>query len=137
MLKAGDAALSPLRANEGLHNRIRGIIAMINYNKLAIYAFVIILMTYFATPSFSQDKPSLYVINIIVTKLIMQESSAINTREISDISIIKESQYNGRYCIEVSYNRISNTGKIYPEHGKFFIEKKYNIWVGGKDGCNP
>jgi hypothetical protein len=94
-------------------------------------------MTHFAVPSFSQDKPSSYVINMIITRLVMLESSTINTREISDLKITKESQSNGRYCFEVSYNRISNTGKIYPEHGKFFIEKKSGIWIGGKEKSTP
>ena len=107
---------------------------MVECNKLAIYVFAIIVMAYFTSSSFSQDKPSLFVINMIVTRLVMLEDSKTNTREISDIKIIKESQYNGRYSIEVSYNRISSTGKIYPEHGRFFIEKKDNIWLGGKDG---
>ena len=110
---------------------------MVNYNKLAIYVFVIIVMINFAVPSFSQDKPSLYVINMLVTRLVMQEFGTKNTRKISDIEIIKESKYDDRYCIEVSYNRISKTGKIYPEHGKFFIVKKDNIWIGGKAGGNP
>jgi hypothetical protein len=110
---------------------------MVNCYKLTIYIFVIIVMIHFAVPSFSQDKPSSYVINMIVTRLIMQETSAINTRQISDLKITKESQSNGRYCIEVTYNRISDTGKIYPEHGNFFIEKKSGIWIGGKDGCSP
>ena len=105
---------------------------MVNCKKLAICVFVIIIMTHFAVPSFSRDKPSPYVVNMIITRLIMQESSTKDTREISDIKIRNESQSNGRYHIEVSYNRISNTGKTYPEHGNFFIEKKDNIWLGGK-----
>ena len=110
---------------------------MINYNKFAILVFAIIVVMYSATPSFPQDKPSSYIINMIITRLVMQDFNAANTREISDIKIIKESQSDGRYCLEVIYNRISNTGKIYPEHGKFFIEKKGDIWLGGKDGCHP
>ena len=111
---------------------------MVNCNKLAIYVFVTIVMTHFAAPSFSQEKPSLYVINMIITRLVMQESSTKNIREISDIKITKEFiSQNGRYCIKVNYNRISNTGEIYAEQGKFFIEKKGNIWLGGKDGCAP
>jgi hypothetical protein len=109
---------------------------MVN-GKLAICVFVIITMIYLAVPSFAQNKPSSYVINMIVTRLVMQEVSTINTRGISDIKITKESQYNGRYCIEVSYNKISNTGAIYPGQGKFFIEKKGNIWIGGEDGGAP
>lgn len=111
---------------------------MVNFNKSVIIVFVIIVITHFAIPSLAQDKPSPYVTNMIVTRLIMQEFSKINTREINDIKITKEfMSNNGRYCIEVSYNRISNTGKIYPEKGKFFIIKKGNIWLGGKDGCAP
>ena len=110
---------------------------MINYNKFALFLFVIIIVVHCAVPSSSQDKPSLYVINMIVTRLIMQELSTISTREINDIKITNESQNNGRYYFEVSYNRISNTGKIYPEHGKFFIVKKDNIWLGGKARRNP
>jgi hypothetical protein len=110
---------------------------MLNFKKLSIYIFVIIAITNFAVPSFSQDKPSLYVINMIVTRIVMQEPSKINTRQIKDIEINNESQANGRYYIEVSYNRISNTGKVYPEHGKFFIEKKGNIWLGGKYQRKP
>jgi hypothetical protein len=109
---------------------------MVNGNKPVIFVFVIIIMTLFTIPSFSQDKPSLYVTHLIVTRLIMQEFSKINTREINDIKITKEfMSRNGRYCIEVSYNRISNTGKIYPEKGNFFIIKQDNIWIGGEDGC--
>ena len=69
----------------------------------------------------------------------MQEPSQINTREINDIRITKEfkSPDNNRYYIEVSYNRISDTGKIYPEQGKFFVEKKDNIWIAGKDRSAP
>ena len=105
---------------------------MLNFKKLAISIIGIIVITNFAVHSFAQQKPSLYVINMIVTRLIMQDSLKTNTRQISNLKIDKESQSNGRYNIEVSYNRISNTGKIYPEHGKFFIEKKENIWIGGK-----
>ncbi len=49
---------------------------MVNCNKLAIYVFVIVIivMTHFAAPSFPQEKPSLYVINMIITRLVMQES---------------------------------------------------------------
>lgn len=36
---------------------------MVNPNK--VYVFVIILMTQCATPSFSQDKPSLYVLEML------------------------------------------------------------------------
>ena len=89
-------------------------------------------MTNFAPPSFAQQKPSSYVVNMIVTRLIMQDSIKTDTCQISDLKIDKESESNGRYNIEVSYNRISNSGKITPEHGKFFIEKKENIWIGGK-----
>ena len=111
---------------------------MVNHNKSVIFVFVIMLMTHFTIPSFSQDKPSPYVTNMIITRLIMQEVSKINTREISDIKITKEIiSPDGRYCIEASYNRISDTGKIYPEKGKFFIEKKGNVWLGGKDGGAP
>jgi hypothetical protein len=105
---------------------------MVNRNKLAICVSAIMVLTYFTVPSYSQDKPSLYVINMIVTRLIMQETGAINTRQISHLKIIKELQSNGRYCIEVTYNRISDEGKTYPESGKFFIEKKSGIWIGGK-----
>lgn len=110
---------------------------MVNFKKLSIYIFVIIVITNFAVPSFSQDKPSSYVINMIVTRIAIQEPSKINTRQIKDIEITKESQSNGRYYFEVSYNRISNTGKVYPKHGKFFIERKGNIWLGGKYQQKP
>ena len=111
---------------------------MANCKKSAIFVVVIIVLTHFTIPSFSQDKPSPYITNMIVTRLIMQKFSKINTREIKDIKLTKEfMSKNGRYCIEVSYNRISNTGRICPEKGKFFIEKKGNIWLGGKNGGAP
>ena len=67
----------------------------------------------------------------------MQDPIKTNTCQISDLNVDKESQLNCCYNIEVSYNRISNTGKIYPEHGKFFVEKKEYIWIGGKDKRKP
>jgi hypothetical protein len=110
---------------------------MFNHNKLAIITFVIIAMTSIAVSVFAQDQPSSYIINMIVTRLIMQDPSIIDTHQISDLKITKESRSNGRYYIEVSYNRISDKGKIYPEHGKFFIEKKGSIWIGGNDKSTP
>ena len=90
-------------------------------------------------PSYAQDKPSFGVINYVISNLVLREFRTIRTSRIDNIKIIKEfiSQYNGRYCIEVTYNRIADTGQIFPEQGKFNFEKKGDIWYGGKGGWGP